>query len=101
MMPSREHFLLNLLSALSTDSFSPTLIVDMFFLPSFACAVIFEMLNNYTKRRRISQLKLPVCLKKIFVFSAADAFPPQRGKEATKRLFFSPDFPSPEMNKCH
>lgn len=32
-MPSREHFLLNLLIALSTDSFSPTLIVDMPFNP--------------------------------------------------------------------
>ena len=40
-MPSREHFLLNLLSALSTDSFSPTLIVDILFQPSFAYAVIF------------------------------------------------------------
>lgn len=34
-MPSREHFLLNLLKALSTDSFSPTLIVDTVFTSPF------------------------------------------------------------------
>ena len=47
-MPSREHFLLNLLSALSTDSFSPTLIVDILFQPSFAYAVIFVLRNSVT-----------------------------------------------------
>lgn len=46
MIPSREHFLLNLLKALSTDSFSPTLIVDTVFH-----LLIFEMPIKYNKGR--------------------------------------------------
>ena len=38
MIPSREHFLLKRLNALSTFSFSPTFTVDMLFSPSFADA---------------------------------------------------------------
>ena len=47
-MPSREHFLLKRRSALSTDSFSPTFIVDISFSPLSALrALVAEFLNAY------------------------------------------------------
>ena len=46
-MPSREHFLLKRRRALSKDSFSPTLIVDIF-TPPLPSAFIF-ILQDYTK----------------------------------------------------
>lgn len=65
-MPSREHFLLNLLMALSTDSFSPTLMVDiplttLLRLRTYLPALFGELLYYSKEKSALSNIYSKKC----------------------------------------